>query len=274
MHVLWSGSIVFGLVNIPVKLYSAVDETTLDFKMLHKKDHSAIRYAKICKEEDKEIPYSEVVKGYEINKGEYVILTDQNFKAANVKATQMIEIMEFSQESDIDSRYYDKPYYLEPDKGAAKAYALLTKALVQSKKVGIAKFVIHNREHLAALKVLEGNMLMLNRMRFYKELRSPRGLSLLDEKLIHKNELDMALTLIKQLTHKFKPENYHDTYAEDLLHMIHQKARGKTLTIKGEKTVKSRTPNLMKALQESLANMQKTSTVKKKSRRTKLKKAA
>src|SRR5215211_1486354 len=143
MRALWTGSLSFGLINIPMKLYSATQEHGLNFDMLHKKDLSPIRYARICKADGKEIPYKDIVKGYEYQKGDYVVLVEEDFKRANIKKTKSIEMIEFTKESEINPLYYEKPYYLEPDKGADKAYVLLREALLKSKKVGIAKFVLH-----------------------------------------------------------------------------------------------------------------------------------
>jgi DNA end-binding protein Ku len=152
MRAIWSGALSFGLVNIPVKLYSATAGMGLDLTMLHKKDISPIRYARICRADGKEIPYEDIVKGYEYQKGDYVILTDEDFKKASVEKTKAIEIESFVKESEIDPIYFEKPYYLEPEKGAQKAYALLRESLKKSKKIGLAKFVLRNREHLAAIR--------------------------------------------------------------------------------------------------------------------------
>ncbi|HVV69743.1 MAG TPA: Ku protein [Gammaproteobacteria bacterium] len=251
MRALWEGSLVFGLVNIPIKLYSASEEKSLSFNLLHKKDNSPIRYARICKLEDKEVPYEDIVKGYEYEKGEYVILTDKDFDKAHVNTTHTIDIIEFSGEAEIDIRYFDKPYYLEPDRGANKAYALLRDAMHKSKKIAIAKFVLHNREHLGVLKSVE-NVLVLDKIRFLSEIRSPEDLKLPEQNLTNKQELDMALALIKQLSHPFKPEKFHDTYAEDLQNTIQIKTRGKKPSAK-VKALKKTTPgDLMKVLKASL----------------------
>src|SRR4051812_45551132 len=150
MRAMWSGTISFGLVNIPVQLYSAVQEEELSFHMLHKKDLSPIRFARVCREDGHEVPWEEIVKGYEVSKGNYVVMTEEDFKKVAVKRSNTIEILKFSDEKDIQPAYFERPYYLEPDKGADKAYALLSEALDKSKKVGIAKVVFRNKEHLAA----------------------------------------------------------------------------------------------------------------------------
>ncbi len=263
MHSMWSGSLVFGLVNIPVRLYSAAEDKALNLTMLHKKDNSPIRYAKICKAEEREISYQEVVKGYEYEKGEYVVLTDQDFEKANIKSSHAIEIVEFTSESEIDLRYFDKPYYLEPDKSADKAYSLLREALTKATKIAIAKFTLHNREHLGILKPID-DVLVLERIRFASEVRSPSELKLPKISRNNKNELEMALTLIDQLTKHYKPSEFHDTYVEDLKKTISIKLRGKK-PIEKRKAVPEKTTsaNLMKALKASLEKSKPTNKRKK-----------
>ncbi len=262
MHSIWGGSLVFGLVNIPVNLYSASEDNSVGFTMLHKKDKSPVRYAKLCKLEDKEIPYEDIVKGFEYEKGEYVVLSDADFEKANVKATHSIEIVEFSDEAEIDIRYFDKPYYLEPDRGANKAYALLRDALIKSKKVAVAKFVLRNREYLAILKPID-KVLVLNKIRFAAEIRSVEDLKLPEKNLANKHELNMALALINQLTSHFKPTEFHDTYAEDLQKTISLKSQGRIKAVKGKLPEKTSPANLMKALKASLEKPKPSSKHKK-----------
>jgi DNA end-binding protein Ku len=176
MRAIWSGSISFGLVNIPVKMFSGSrSHEGLDLDMLHKKDHARIRYARICRNDGKEIPYDEIEKGYEYREGDYIILTDADFKKADAKKAESIEIKQFVNESEIDSRYYEKPYYLEPGKGADRAYALLRDALEKSGKVALAKYAMRARDNMGAIKPL-GNALVLNQMRFPADLREPADL--------------------------------------------------------------------------------------------------
>jgi DNA end-binding protein Ku len=262
MRSIWSGSLVFGLVNIPIKLYSASEDKSLNLTMLHKKDNSPIRYAKICKAEEKEITYQEVVKGYEYEKGEYVVLTDKDFEKANVESSHAIEVIEFTDESELDLRFFDKPYYLEPDKSADKAYALLRDALIKAKKIAITKFMLHNREHLGVLKPIN-NLLVLNRIRFATEVRSPAELKLPKINLNNNEELEMALALIKQLTKHFKPEQFHDTYIEDLEKAINIKLKGKKAVLKTKIPQKTTAVNLMKALKASLEKTKSTGKHKK-----------
>jgi DNA end-binding protein Ku len=205
----------------------------------------------LCRKEGKEIPFDEIVKGYEYQKGDYVILTDEDFKKANVRATKTIDIQDFVAEDEINSMYYEKPYYLEPDKGASKPYALLHKALCKSNKVGIAKFVIRNREHLGAIKPV-GGVIVLNQLRFEHEIRKPTGLDLPDTKKTDTREVEMALKLIEQLTEHFKPQQFKDTYTEELEKVIEAKAKGKKITAKGAAPKPTQVNDLMATLRKSL----------------------
>lgn len=250
MHSIWSGSISFGLVVIPIRLYSAVEDHEIHLTMLHKKDNSPIRYAKICKAEEKEVDYKDITKAYEYEKNEYVIISDKDFEKVNLKSSHTIDIVQFIKESEVDSRYYDKPYYLEPNKGAAKAYALLRGALVQSKKVALVKFILRNHESLGILKATD-DALVLNRIRYQAEIHDINKLDLPDVS-VKKKEIEMALALIKQSTKVFKPEKFHDNYKEYLHQIIAQKLKGKSKTQKIKITPKAGTVDLMKALKASL----------------------
>jgi DNA end-binding protein Ku len=251
MRSIWSGSIGFGLVNIPVKLYSASQSHEgLDLDMLHKEDHSPIRYARICREDGEEIPYEDIVKGYEYKKGDYVVLTQEDLKKADAKKTKTIEIKQFADEDEIDSRYYEKPYYLEPDKGAERAYALLRDALARSNKVALAKYAMRARDNMAAIKPI-GNALVLVQMRFPADLRDAGDLKFPTEKA-KKEELDMALALIKQLDKPFIPEDWHDTYTEELEEIIKDKANGHTPKKQGKQPQETKVKDLMDTLRASL----------------------
>jgi DNA end-binding protein Ku len=232
MRAIWTGALSFGLINIPIRLYSATaTEERLSFDMLHKKDLSPIRYARVCRTDGKEIPYQDIVKGYEYKEGDYVVLTDEDFKKASPRKTKTIDILDFAKETEIDTIFYEKPYYLEPDKGAEKAYALLREALKKSKKVGVASFVLRNKEHLAVIKPY-GRAILLNQLRFQEELRKPEGLNLPEASKARNKEIDMALALIDQLSEPFKPEEYKDTYKRELKKVIEAKAKGKKLKVK------------------------------------------
>lgn len=251
MRSIWSGSIGFGLVNIPVKLYSASQSHEgLDLDMLHKEDHSPIRYARICREDGEEIPYDDIVKGYEYKKGDYVVLTQEDLKKADAKKTKTIEIKQFADEDEIDSRYYEKPYYLEPDKGAERAYALLRDALARSNKVALAKYAMRARDNMAAIKPI-GNALVLVQMRFPADLRDAADLKFPTEKA-KKEELEMALALIKQLDKPFIPEDWHDTYTEELEEIIKDKAKGHTPKKQGKEPQETKVKDLMDTLRASL----------------------
>ena len=256
MRAMWLGSISFGLVNIPVRLYSATGgEAKLDFDLLHEKDKSPIRFARICKVEGEEVPYQELVRGYEYSDGEYVIVTDEDFQKANVMKTRAIQIMDFVKETEIDDIFFEKPYFLEPDKGAAKPYALLREALKQSGMVGIASFVLRNREHIAAIRP-SGDVLVLDQLRYASEIRSPESLKLPESADIDKREMDLALALVNQLTDEWKPEKYHDTYTEELRRVIEEKAQGRAPAPKGEEPKPTEVVNLMDALKQSLEKEQ------------------
>lgn len=250
MHSIWSGSISFGLVVIPIKLYSAVEEHGVNLTLMHKQDNSPIRYAKICTAEEKEVDYKDIVKGYEYEKDEYILISEKDFEKVNSKSTHSIDIVQFMDESEIDSRYYDKPYYLEPDKGAAKAYTLLRTVLIKSQKIALARFILRNHESLGILKAVD-EIIVLNKIRYQTQIRDFKKLNL-PEVSVNKNEIEMALALIKQSTQSFKPEKFHDNYKEYLYQIIEEKLKGKTRVKKAEIPKKTSTVNLMKALKASL----------------------
>lgn len=251
MRALWKGSISFGLVHIPVKMYVAVHEHDLKFVMLHKKDNSQIRYAKICKIEDKEVPWEEIVKGYEYEPGEFVVVSDADLKDLNLNRSKSIEILHFIDVSEIDTVYYEKPYFLEPEKNAGKAYRLLLDAMLKSKKVGIAKFVIHNREHLGIIKPYE-NIIVLNELRYDAQLGDTKDLNIPKEAKTSSQELSVALKLINQLTAPFKPKSYKDTYVEEVMDLIKKKAKGKKIHPKGKEVKPSKVHDIMDLLKASL----------------------
>lgn len=253
MRPIWSGALSFGLINIPVRLYSAVYERDISLHMLHKKDLSPIRFARICKEEEKEVPYEDIVKGYEFQKGEYVVLTEDDFVKANPKKTKTIELQSFVDESEIDPIYFDKSYYLEPDKGAGKVYLLLNEALKKSKRVGLGVYVLHTKEHIGLIKPY-GRGLILQQMRFQSEIRNFNEIELPVSKL-KAEEVDIAVKLISQLSGPFKPEKFKDTYAEELMALINQKIHGKGGSKKKESSPKvSLAPidDIMQKLKDSL----------------------
>jgi len=250
MRPLWSGTIAFGLVNIPVSLYSATEEHSLSFNMLHKKDLSPIRYAKYCKAEEVELTKDDIVKGYEYEKDMYVIISDEDFKLALPEKTKSLDITSFAFEDEIDTIYFEKPYILEPGKNAAKAYTLLRDALFDTQKVAIASFVMHNKEHLAAIKPY-GRALILHQMRYASEVKDFSQLELPVIKIAPK-ELDMAAQLIDQLTEPFNPEKYKDNFVEEMLNVIEAKIKKHKIHPKGNVPQATVTGDLMSKLKASL----------------------
>ncbi len=251
MRAIWSGTISFGLVTIPVRLFSGSQSNSLDLDMLRKDDLCPVKYARVCRSDGKEIPYEDIVKGYEYREGDYVVLEPEDFEKANVRKTKTIDIQDFVMESEVDTIFFQKPYYLEPDKGGDKPYALLREALKKSKKVGIANFVMRNHEHIAVLKPY-GKLLLLNQLRYHDEIRNTDELNLPESKLVNDKELKMAISLIDQTTAKFKPEEYEDTYIEDLKKIIEAKAKGKKPKVKGKEPKKSNVVDMMTLLKKSL----------------------
>ncbi len=256
MRALWSGAIGFGLVNIPVKMYSAIEESTLDLDMLDKKDHSNIKFQRINESSGKVVQWENIVKGFKI-KDKYVVLTDKDFEAAAAIKTKVIEIKDFLDENEIHSMYYETPYYLEPEKSGGRAYALLRDALTKTKKVGIGTFVLRNKEALALIKVYE-NVLVLHKIRFAQEVRMPE-VTVPAKTTAKSAELAMAVTLINQLSGKFDIKDYKDTYTERLMKVIKAKSKGATTKAPEMKVVKTNTSDLMKQLKASLSTKKKAS---------------
>lgn len=257
MRAIWTGAISFGLINIPVKLYSAVQESTLDLDMLDSKDHAAIKFMRVNENSGKEVKYADIVKGFKID-DKYVILEDEDFEAADSEKTKTIEIVNFVAEKEIDSIYYEQPYYLEPDKGAMKAYALLRDALRASKKVGVTTFVLRNKEGLATLKPYE-DVIVLNRIRFTQEIRSTSELKLPAIAKTKSREIDMANKLVEQLTAKFDISEFKDTYTDKLLKIIKNKSKGKKQAKPKLKVVHKQSDDLMSMLKASLEEKKKSS---------------
>jgi DNA end-binding protein Ku len=252
MRAIWTGSIAFGLVNIPVKMYSGSESHDgLHLHMLHRTDNSPVRYARICRKDGTELAYDDIVKGYEYQDGDYVTLSSEDFKKADARKTKSLEIYQFADEAEIDSRYYDKPYYLEPAKGAERAYALLREALEKSKKVALVKYAMRARDNMGAVKTI-GNALVLNQMRFPADVRSPGELNLPDKNIASEAELSMAESLVKQQTKPFIAEDWHDEYTEKLEEVIEEKAHGQAPKGHGKEPEPTKVKDLMSALQESL----------------------
>jgi DNA end-binding protein Ku len=254
---LWSGTISFGLVNIPIKLQSAVQSETLDFDMLSKKDMAPIRYARIDTKTGKEVPWKDIVKGYEYTKGKYVVVDNKDFENARPEKSKSIDIVQFVKEEEIDTILFEKPYYIIPDKGAAKSYRLLLKALNETESVGIAEFMLRNRMHVCAIKPYN-DILMLNQMRYQEEVREIPEIEAKDARISPK-EVQLAVKLIEQLTEKFDPAAFKDTYNNELKKIIKAKAAGKNIRIATEPKKQTATvKDLMAVLKQSLEGSKKT----------------
>lgn len=252
MRTIWKGAISFGLIHIPVRLYTASKTRELKFKMLHKQDLGEIRYARICKADGKEIPWEDIVKGYEYQEGDFVVLTEEDFVKASPKKTRTIEIVDFTDENQIDTMYYDTPYYLEPEKGAEKAYVLLREALKRTKKIAVGHFVFKHHEHLGVIKAHD-DLLILNQLRYDSELVNPKGLHIPKTQAVAKKEIDIALQLIDQLTKPFNPKDYSDTYTDEIKEIIKKKSKGQKVVIKKGEAPKSRKAHdIMELLKMSL----------------------
>ena len=256
MKSIWKGAISFGLVNIPIRLYSATERESVSFNMLYKKDLSRIQFKRVAESTGQEVPYDEIVKGYEVEEGHYVVVSEEELKEASPEKSTTIDIQEFVSEEEISSFYFDTPYYLEPEKSAGKPYLLLRDALSKSKKVGISQFVLRNREHLCALKA-QDDVLLLNTLRFAGEIRATDELTIPEKEKVSANEISLATRLIEELSGKFDPQKYHDTYAEEVKKLIEAKAKGEKRKAPAKKAPAGKVVDLMEALQASLKNSKK-----------------
>jgi DNA end-binding protein Ku len=254
---IWTGSISFGLLNVPVKLYSAVSKKSVSFRELRESDGSRVRHKRVAEADGEEVPYEEIVKGYEISPDQYVVLTRDELEELDPKKTRAVEIQDFVDLDEIDPIYFDHPYYLGPDKGAERAYALLVKAMTDSRKVAIARFVLRNKESLAALRPMDGVLTMAT-MRFADEVVSPKEIEEVvsdgNAEKPQKRELEMAKALIDSLSADFDVDKYRDEYREELLALIERKAKGESIVQpETEEPKPTKAPDLMAALEESLA---------------------
>ena len=246
---IWKGGISFGLVYIPVKLYSGASQHDLDLHMLRKGDQCPIKYTRVCEEDGKEVPWSDIVKGLQID-NYYVILTDEDFKKASQGKSDSIEIKEFVKAEEINPRYFEKPYLLEPEKGAGKTYNLLRRAIHDSKMAGLSRFVMRNREHLALLMADE-KVLYLAQMRFHDELRQPDDLKIPDTSP-SPEELDMAMRIIASMSVPFQPEKYQDSYQDKLMTTVQAKLANKEVSVPEIEAQESAVQDLMEQLRKSL----------------------
>lgn len=250
MKSIWKGSIGFGLVNIPIKLYSAVESSSLSMDMLDSRDHARIRYQRINENTRKEVPYDKIVKGYKVD-DDYVILDDQDFADASPEKTKTVEIENFVKLTDINPMYYETSYYSEPETQGRKAYALLLQALQKSGKAGVARFVLRNNESLCVIYPVD-KVIVISRIRFAEEIRSADEILTPDDVKVNKKELDVGLALIDQYTGPFDITKFKNDYSSELLNIIKLKAKGKRPTIKKLKPKKAAGDNLLDQLMESL----------------------
>ncbi|GAB2974551.1 Ku protein [Mucilaginibacter puniceus] len=249
MRSIWKGSIGFGLVSIPVKLFSAVQTTSLDFDMLDSRDHSRIRYQRVNEHTHKEVPYDKIVKGYKLN-DEYVVMDDQDFEEAAPEKSKVIEIQSFVDIAEVNPMFYETSYYTEPDTKNNKAYALLLQALTKSKKAGLARFVLRSTESLCMVHPVE-NVLVVTRIRFGQQIRSTEDLNIAKVE-VNKKELEVGMALIDQYAEQFDVSKFKDEYNDQLLNIIKAKSKGKRATVKKLKPRKTTGDDLYEQLLESL----------------------
>jgi DNA end-binding protein Ku len=253
MRAMWKGAIAFGLVNIPVELYSAVRDHRPRFRLLHANDESPVRYERVCQAEGKAVGWEDLVKGYEYEKGQFVVLTKDDFKTAALEKTKTVDILDFVDPDEVDERYFETPYYLRPGKGADRAYALIREAIRESKKIGIAKIILRDAQHLAAVEAI-GDALVLTMMRFADELADLGDFSFPSSRGIRPAEMKMATQLVDSLSGAWEPEKYTDEYTDNLKRLIQAKLKGKKPRLKGRETPqKAEVVDLMERLRASLA---------------------
>ena len=278
MRAIWKGSISFGLVNIPIALYPATRREELKFRLLRESDHSPVNYKRVAEKDGKEVPWGEIVKGYEYEKGKFVVLNEKDFQRVDLEATQTVEIQDFVDVDEIDPMYFYKPYYLEPQKGGDKAYVLLRDVLSKTNKVGIAKVIIKTRQYLAGVKATK-HALVLELMHFAQELSDAEKLNVPKKSEPAKREMDMGRALVESMSAKWDPTKYKDDYRDALLEVIEEKVEsgGKEIEEKPKaKKQSSKVIDLVAVLQQSLAKSEggKKKKSARKSSRASSKKAA
>ncbi len=254
MRAIWKGSISFGLVNIPIALYPATRREELKFRLLRAADHSPVNYKRVAEADGKEVPWDQIVKGYEYEKGKFVVLGEKDFQRVDLEATKTVDIQDFVDVEEIDPMFFYKPYYLEPQKGGDKAYALLRNALADGKKVGIAKVVIKTRQYLAGVKAMK-HALVLELMHFAEELSDAEKLNVPKQLEPGQREMDMAKALVESMSAKWDPKKYHDDYKEALMEVIEEKVEsgGKEIEDKPKKGPSpTKVIDLVAVLQQSL----------------------
>ncbi len=264
MRSIWKGAISFGLVNIPVDLFSAEDSHDLTFHLIDDRDESRIRYEKVNENTGKEVPKEHIVKAFEFEDGEYVVMTDEDFEKADVEATKTVDIESFIKKDELSFMYLEKPYYTMPRKGGEKAYILLKQALEKSEKIAIARVVIRTKAYLAALYPLN-DIMVLNLIRFYQDLRSMEDLEIKTKATIKDKEMDMALRLIDDMSAQWNPEEYKDEYEDAIMKRIEAKAKKKIKDTPEDVEEKEGTTNvvdIMALLQQSVEDRPKKSKAK------------
>jgi DNA end-binding protein Ku len=249
---MWKGSLAFGLVNIPIELYSATRDHRPKFRLLHAKDEAPVRYERVCQKEGKAVGWEDLVKGYEYAKGRFVVLTKDDFKTAALEKTKTIDILDFVDPKEVDERYFETPYYLQPGKGADRAYALLREAIRESGQVGIAKIILRDAQHLAAVEAI-GDAIVLTMMRVADELASLDDFRFPKAEVIRPNEMKMARQLIDNLRAKWNPDKYADEYRDNLMKVIQAKLKGRKPSLEERETRQSaEVVDLMARLRASL----------------------
>lgn len=257
MRSIWNGAIGFGLVNIPVKMYSAVEDSKLDLDMLDGKDHSNIRFKRVNEKTGKEVKWGDIVKGFLLDDS-YVILEDEDYAAASPEKTRVFSIEKFVKEEEIDSVLFEVPYFLEPQKNAENVYHLLVKSLLKTKMAGVGTFVMRDKEIFGMVRVYDEKILIVNRLRFSQEIRDYSSLKIPTAKTPKPAEIKMAISLIKQTSEKFDPTEFRDNYSVDLLKIIKKKAKGKkTKTVIDKKEDSGKVVDLMAQLKASLKDSKK-----------------
>ncbi|MBT2620692.1 MULTISPECIES: non-homologous end joining protein Ku [Chryseobacterium] len=252
MKAIWNGAIGFGLVNIPVKIYSATETSKLDLDMLDKSDFSNIKFKRVNEKSGKEVKWENIVKAYLMD-DRYIVLDDKDYEAASPEKSKILSIDQFVKEVEVDSVYFENPYFLEPQKNGENAYRLLMKALTETKMVGIGTFVLRESEAIGMIRPYNEEVLILNRLRFNQEIRDYKDLKIPPKKAPKPAELKMAVSLIEQLSQEFDPTVYKDTYSEALMKIIKQKAKGKSVKAqKAEPTKEGKVIDLMAQLKASL----------------------
>jgi DNA end-binding protein Ku len=248
---MWKGAISFGLVSIPVKVYPATEDRSLSFHQLHDEDHGRIRYKRVCQKCGEEVLYEHIVSGYEYTKGKYVVLTDEELEAVPVESTHAIDIAQFVDLAEIDPIYFQKSYYLVPDRGGTKAYHLLRRAMGDDGRVGIAKVAFRDKEHLAAIRLVD-NAIVLETMYWPDEIREAGFEELHEKPRSSPQEVKMAKALVENLTSEFDPKAFKDEYREALIDIVERKVAGEEIETEVERPETTKVTDLMQALQASL----------------------